>query len=115
MDIFFPSHEGQVFWWGQCITPNPISQLMKQGACYRDPPVPGSGPGGPPHVATPARALVLGRSPSLGLQDAWDMTEPALGEPLIFEKERAGDGAKRNVILVLSSGQLGAHVPDSRH
>lgn len=48
-------------------------------------------------MAAPARALVLWRSPSLGLQDAWDMTEPALGEPLIFEKERAGDGAKRNM------------------
>lgn len=48
-------------------------------------------------MATPARALVLGRSPSLGLHDAWDVTESALGEPLIFEKERAGDGAKRNM------------------
>lgn len=81
-DTFFPSHSGRVFWWGQWVTPKPASQLMKQGACYRDhqsQAVDLMGPLSWGHAPGVASTL-------LGFKAARDVTEPAPGEPLIFEK-----------------------------
>lgn len=70
---------------------------MKQGACYRDPQSQAVDLLGPLMWPLQLGPCSWGGPPLLGFKDAWDTTEPALGEPLIFEKERAGDVGKRNM------------------